>query len=234
MKREAIDPVVEMVDGPGREKERKETHPAYGQVAVTRRSGGNMTLYGSDFRHNHTIALTIRASELHRNLSSDWHYARQELVEVIMSEAQWASLVSSLNTGMGTPCTISHVMNEHRPAITPAASRADQFGAEMVKTLDKSIERIREVEEMVEGLKLSAKAKKDLMMALRVSRENMAANIKFVAASFDEHMEESVEKAKSEIDGYLTNVVQRAGLTALGSAEVPLSIEFKEVTDEAE
>lgn len=38
---------------------------------------------------------------------------------------------------------------------------------------------------------------------------------KFVADQFDEHMEDTTEKAKIEVNAYITNAVQKAGLDAI-------------------
>lgn len=66
----------------------------------------------------------------------------------------------------------------------------------------------------------SDKLKKGLHQALR----DIEQNIPFVAKSFDEHMEQRVEKAKSEIAAHMQNAISRAGLAAL-EAEPPLLLE---------
>src|SRR3954470_19367469 len=107
--RKAEKPTTEIVDQKSGTEE-IEKHPAYGQIAASRvTSGGGATLYGSDFKHSNFITIRVHASEQHRSLSHDWHYARDMLCEVALSEAQWATFVSSLNAGMGVPCTLSYV-----------------------------------------------------------------------------------------------------------------------------
>ena len=64
---------------------------------------GSTNLYDSDFRHNHYMTITIRASELHRDLNRDWHFGRNELIEVALTESQWATFVSAPNMGSGLP-----------------------------------------------------------------------------------------------------------------------------------
>src|SRR5687767_12050919 len=82
-----------------------ESHPAYGQISASRVSG-SINLYGSDFRHNHYVIVSIHRSVLDRDLSHDWPFPRQEIIEVALSESQWAHFVSSLNAGSGAQCTI--------------------------------------------------------------------------------------------------------------------------------
>lgn len=92
-------------------------HPAYGQIGASRTYGGGRALYGSDFRHNSSVTIRISESEVTRDLSRDWPHATREIVEVTLSEAQWATFVSSLNMGEGTQCTLAHVMGERKPPI---------------------------------------------------------------------------------------------------------------------
>ena len=74
------------------------SHPAYGAIRVSRVSG-NSYLFGSDFRHQYMIGVTIMSALKMRTSSREWHYADNELVTVYLSEAQWASFISSLNLG---------------------------------------------------------------------------------------------------------------------------------------
>ncbi|KKL96942.1 hypothetical protein LCGC14_1839510, partial [marine sediment metagenome] len=79
-----------------------ERHPAYAQIGAMRVSGSHGAyLYGSDFRHQHYIMIQIHDSVLHRSLSGDRAHSGKRLIEVALSEAQWATFVSSLNQGSG-------------------------------------------------------------------------------------------------------------------------------------
>ena len=95
----------------------KITHPAFGQVQVSRISG-HTTLYDSEFNHAHYVRVTVHRSELNRSLSRDWHFAKSEIVEFDLSEAQWATFVSSFGNGSGTPCTLKFIAGQgHMPQI---------------------------------------------------------------------------------------------------------------------
>ena len=53
------------------------SHPAFGQIEVSRVQGGNGTLYGSDFRHHGYVVVRIAHSTMQRDLSRDWVSRRQ-------------------------------------------------------------------------------------------------------------------------------------------------------------
>jgi hypothetical protein len=89
-----------------------EIHPSFGLVSISRVSGSRR-LFESPFEHQHYITLSISRADRSR---TDLHYNHimpcGEIVEVAMSEVQFAQMVTSLNMGVGTPCTISHLDGE--------------------------------------------------------------------------------------------------------------------------
>jgi hypothetical protein len=104
--------------------EYEENHPAYGMIGASRVSGGAY-LYGSDFRHQHWMTIRIHHGRLLRSdLSYDHYMAEGQIIEVELSEAQWATFVSAANVGDGVPCTINWVVGEgFLPELTPPTDR---------------------------------------------------------------------------------------------------------------
>ena len=99
-------------------------HPSYGQLSITRvNSSHHQTLYGSPIKHDSFISMRLHESEVYRENGVERHHAGTCLVEVNMSEAQFAQLITTLNIGGGTPVTISRIdgKNIDRP---PGSQRA--------------------------------------------------------------------------------------------------------------
>jgi hypothetical protein len=195
------------------------THPAFGQIGASRVSGGAY-LYGSDFSHQHYMTIRIRASELHRNLSRDWHFAKDELIEVALSEAQWATFVSSMNTGSGVPCTLQQVAYKSVPGLPKPPKIADQFKAEMVKTVADIQADLKALRGEVGGLGIGKKKAEDLQQRLARIHDRLIGSTSFVADQFEEHIEGVIESAKVEVNAYVVNQVMRAGLDSLGAKPV--------------
>ena len=67
-------------------------HPAFGMIQVSRvQAGGRgMRLHGSELRHSEVIHLAIHHGTVNRNLNQEWYHATKSIVELYMSEAQWA------------------------------------------------------------------------------------------------------------------------------------------------
>lgn len=198
-----------------------ETHPAYGQIGASRVQGGHR-LYGSDFMHHSAVRITIRGSKLMRGLSRDWHAAEDEYIEVSLSESQWAEFVSTLNSGMGTPCTVNFVRGiGELPGIEGTTDRIAQFAGEVKKDVQRSLGNLDKLLKQLDESSLGKKAKEELIMAAKLARQDIESNLPFVAKSFDEHMEQTVQRAKTEINAYANHVVTRTGIAAL-KGEPPL------------
>lgn len=228
------DPVItEEIDTSGR-KETKESHPCFAQISASRVSGQNV-LYGSDFVHHNYIRISIRRSELHRDLNHDWRNAREEYIAVDMSEAQWATFISTMNVGEGTPCTLAHKDGKPIPQLNAPKNRQDQFQQELVKRFDRMKEHAKKLRASIEESKQSEKAKKELLGRLNMVEQEIFSNMGYVAQCFGEHIERTTEAAKVEISAYMTNLVQRHGLESvtqgriLGfSGEQPKQLESKD------
>ena len=202
------------------------SHPAFGQIGASRVSG-HSALYDSEFRHHNYITVSIHRSRFHRGLSWDWHYAEDELIEVKLSEAQWATFVSAMNVGSGVPCTINHLAGKQVPDLPDPEPPTLQFQEEMRKTLEASTATLQKLIEAIDEMGLP-KGKADAIKSqVRHSMMQINSNAPFVAKSFGEHMEKTVEKAKAEVHGYMTHVIQRAGLEAITGGQLPLQIERK-------
>lgn len=195
----------------GRHDDYKEDHPAYALVGASRSSSHPGTyLTGSDFRHQHFVVISIQRARLSRGLSSDHFHGtgEPEIVNVALSEAQWATFVSTLNMGAGVPATLTRVAGVEVPSIAPITDRREQHRQEIGDTLNDALAHLDAI--------IGSSAPKATRNHAAMAKQELLANLPFVAKRFDEHAEETVEKAKIEVEAYLTSAVQRAGLQALG------------------
>lgn len=192
----------------------RETHPAYGMIGASRVTG-SASLAGSDFKHQHYVCVEIRHGHISRSLSNDRWHGDKSIVRVAMSEAQWATFVSSMNVGFGVPCTLEWTKEAGRlPAIEHTTDRAGQFKGEVHQTMQDALAKMQEAYD-------AAPTKKLKDMIGRAMTE-IRSNVSFVQDQFAEHMEHTVEKAKIEVNAYVTSAVQRAGLQAIAGGEIKL------------
>lgn len=220
MKREIQEPATVVGDETFGDKT---THPAFGQI-LARRVNGHRSLYGSEFRHNAYMSITIHTSQLHRSLSRDWHYGGKEIISVDLSEAQWATFVSAPNIGSGVQCTIDHIHGVSMPLLPDPKPSSDQFAQEVKAKLADSVEQLKSTLVAIDEMGLPKTKAQALKDKINRSINQLSANIPFVAEQFGEHVEDTVEKAKAEIHGYMTQVIQRAGIESLTGGKLPLEI----------
>lgn len=220
----------QVVEGKGSSKdETLMTHPAFGQITVSRIQG-RRALYGSDFEHHSFVRITVHKSELYRNLSHDRPYPTKEVVSIDMSEAQWATHVSSFGSGTGVQCTLARVIGEGAIPEFPLRDEGQEFKIEQDKALQEALDNLKAlratIEENVQGLSKAKQA--DLLRNVDQSIRKLSDSMPFIADSFAEHMENRVEKAKVEIHAHLGESVRRAGLKALQDGVVaPFILEGK-------
>jgi hypothetical protein len=193
-----------------------ETHPAYAQISASRVSGG-MILYGSEFHHQHFITVSICKSELRRSHARDRAHTREEYIEVAMSEAQWASFISTMNMGSGTQCTLNHLQGKMVPAIHGVPDRKKQFNEDILDRLKIAEDALVELQEALIDSKLSGKSREKMISLVGTAITNIKHNLQFVADQFGEHMEHVRSSAKAEISAFFQNIITKHGLKKLTS-----------------
>lgn len=195
----------------------REDHPAYGMIGASRvQSNGNSYLTGSDFGHHGYVSIEIHRAHLHRSTANDHWFADGGVLKLSISEAQWASFVSTMNVGHGVPCTLEWTEKDGRvPLIDPITNRREQLNTEVSDRLGVALSSLDEL--------IAAAPNKKLRDMATKARMQLSSNIPFIAEQFDEHAEKTVERAKSEVEAFLTGAIQRAGIYALSGIQ-PISM----------
>lgn len=199
----------------------KHTHPAFGTIIASRVSG-QANLFGSNVGHSGFVKLSIHPAEMYRNgYSENIHGSISTITEVWLSEAQWVSLVSRMNVGSGTPCTIrqygrgaGHV---HCPHIADPELAADRLKGRVAELEERNLrqvdEQVAEIRALCEGLpKKKAEA---ILRAAGLMSQHLRANHKFAGETLREYTEKLVTESKVEIDAMLTDAVSRFGLESI-------------------
>jgi len=202
------------------EKDKKE-HPSYGTVLFTRMSGGKTNLFGSSIRtHMSTIMLTIHEATRYHDLSEDRVFGGKQLIQVELSAAQFAELLTTMNVGSGVPCTIRHRIGAGRIEDPPddeiELDRVQAgFKDELKELRDYIKEASAEMATLLEKRSLSKKDKEKIQWIVDKTLQEVECNWPFVVDQFAEATERVVTAAKSEIDSFVTTMVQVTGLKQL-------------------
>ena len=197
-----------------------ESHPAWGMVSASRvsHSPPGAALFDSDMLHSHYVTVRISTAERHRDLNRDWLHGKQEFVEIAMSEAQWASFVSSMNVGQGVPCTITRREKEYDVPGFPHEPRLAESMREVRDSAEEAIQKIQEAFAAYQEKKNAANLR-DLEYAIK----NMPANMEFAAKSLGEHAENVVQRSRADIEAM---VIQKAKQLGLEPEDLGITLEL--------
>lgn len=193
------------------------THPSFGMIGVSHVSSTGTNLFGSEFKHQHFITLKISNCELHRDLSRDWYFGKERLIEVSMSEAQFVEMVGRSNMGDGIPCTLSWIRGtgiiEQPPAPEPLQ---DRFKADMDRDVANCVRDLREataeLNTAIESGKIGKTSLREISKKLEYAACAVDRGIPFVRKSFQEEMEKVVNHAATEIEATVSNIAMRLGI----------------------
>lgn len=207
-------------------------HPSYGMVQFSRVTGGHMHLFGSSLEaHHHRIELRIFEAEwiVDHDLHMERPYPGRQIIEVALSAAQFAELVTSMNVSSGVPCTIMRREGKgiERPPVLPVESenvRTD-FAAKMAALRPDLANRVKEILDLLPA-SLNKGTRRHIEIALGNLVERVAGNATFALDQFQEAAERVTAAAKAEIDAVVTHAVVSTGLDTLAKMkardEVPV------------
>lgn len=186
-----------------------ETHPSWAMIGASRVSHGRhgASLFDSDIRHYHTVTVRISTASRRRDLNRDWLHAEKEFIKVEMSEAQWASFVSSMNVGNGVPCTIRRREDEYLVPSAPHEPRLQESMDEVRDAAKCAAEKVSEAFAAYKAHKTVGN-----LRSLEAMIDNMPANITFAASSLSKHAENVVQRARADIEAMVVTKAQQLGL----------------------
>ena len=211
-----------------------ETHPSYGFVQVSRVSG-HTSLFGSPFKHQHYMTLSIGRSTRQRSHGRDWHFggARGGLVEVALSEAQWAHMVSSVGMGGGVPCTLQYVGSKAMESC-PEQMEVERFHDDIEKDAKHAMkfmeDAMAQMRALIDDKAPSKEKRKAVLEAMSTAQRKMNDSAPFMVKQLAEHMDKVVLAAKTEVESYVHQTIVESGIQKL--AEVngkPPPLTFPEV-----
>lgn len=202
----------------------EEHEPYMGLIGASRTSSSGSALFQSEVQNQSYITIRVQTASRRRSLHKDWVHGKNMLVEVHLSAAQWAELLTTLNHGDGVPCTIRHRIGDDGRLVTidgPVfAPRLGESLAEITDAANELTANIRSAYQEVLDAMAAKKGVKEAVTGLGHQINNLPSNARFMAKSVQQHAEKVVAHAKAEVDAWMTHAVQRAGLEALRSGAV--------------
>lgn len=209
-----------------------ETHPSYGCIGVSQVSGKGV-LFGSEVSHQHFISITISEARRVVDEPREFVMSDRELVQIAMTQAQFAEMITSPNRGSGVPCTIERcIADNDKPWVHPRhggrpeppapehytkkyknamGERADHISSGL-KTAKEMADRLFSGEDKPTKANLGA-----IAAALRMAQMNLDSNLPYVMEEMEEGIEKRMATAVSEFESYLAFSLKAKGLEQLSS-----------------
>lgn len=200
-------------------EEEKIAHESFGQISFSRVTcNPPEKFYGSELPQNHYIKMEISNSEVSRTLSKEWYLAKKLLARLRMSSGQFAELITSLNTGGGTPCTIEYFGKPVEPMPTQESRKefTHRKFQERMTEFAKSIraEQIK-ARELVKKKTLSKQDIHELTHHIEWLTSEVERTIPFFMECFQETMDQIVNEAKTEIENAIQHKISVLGIEEL-------------------
>ncbi len=196
-------------------------HESYGMVGISKRSSRGTALFGSSTQHNQTISLTIRTAEHLRSLNNDRYYAKKQLIEIELSENQFAQLITSANVGDGIPCTIRSV-NGKMTSEPPFQTKQNLFEGELKKemtNLTKDLDKmVANTKAILEKPNVGKADREQIISDINRLYRVLSDHLPFLHTQFREQMDDVVSESKIQIEAFAENVIRNKGLEALAAA----------------
>ena len=191
-------------------------HTAYGQVSVSRTTTTGQRLYASDLIHKEVITLTFSESEqierdgvIRHRLAEGRR--RSPLLQVSLSPAQWATMITSFGMSDGVPCTINSLIRgdyERQPEIGYIESTRERYERQIREASEREMAKVNEKLKALALLVAKGKAYQSLSGAIA----NLPVNLAFSTQLMQESMDKIVSHGKAELEASAMGVAARLGM----------------------
>lgn len=195
-------------------------HPSFGMLSFSRAHGGHSNLFGSSIQHRDTIHMVLKEGTVSRDLNEDWYFGGPEIVEVEMSQSQFAELITSMNMDSGVPCTIKFIKGKGRIPEPDFINKREQITNEFKERMDDKKASANKIYEEIKTLLDTKKSigKGDRAAILRKIHSitnGLSSESNFMFRQFQEQMDKTITQAKGEIEAFAQNRINTIAQQAI-------------------
>ncbi len=215
-----------------KEYEEKE-HPSFGAIAWSRVRGNPGPFFLSSLLHESYIEVEIKEAIQIRSLNETRlsTAGKPSIIQVRMTEAQFAQFITTPNQGPGVPCTLAS--KDRKPIEKcPPDEQMTAFRKDM--DLDARIvtqqanKALEQVHEMLGGKTVRKADLKALKGVLEKVVREVEANMPYLVTTFQEYMDDVYHDAMAQFESHVKVRARELGLEqmvkgqkALGGADGP-------------
>lgn len=215
-----------------------EQHPSFGIIRASRVSGGKGHFFGSEVLNYSFIEITISHAQTNENLfgrevGEQGIWPTDHVATIRMTNNQFAEMITSLNIGIGTPCTITRIDGKEveQKDIKDSSTAMDRANDELVRMYAERIgNNIESLQNALSLLENNARVNKDIKQSVEKSIRGILSILtngdNFLLSEFKDVLEKSKQKVMTEIDASVGTRLQELGMQHI--------FEHKQLTDNNE
>lgn len=189
-----------------------DVHPSYGIIQFNRVTGGNSHFFGTAVNQSDYISLKIHLGSREVDMFGMERFRPDDRIPIIqakMTNHQFATLITTMNIGEGSPCTLEYVNCEKVPPCPQQESQLDAVIKRAVEGVDETSDFVSgylsEIRAIASKDKIGKKDAERIKHLITIISGRMEDNTKFYGKQIEEVGEKTVQQAKTEIDALLTH-----------------------------
>lgn len=186
--------------------------PDMGIITINKTTGGNPNLYGCSVPNHTKINIEIKHCE--DSVGYDGKIFRRptnSIVSIELSPMQYADLITNLNQGIGTPCTLNRLNDVHIEREVEQENTNDLYNLEIDELIDDKLNlnnKLLEEIQRVSKKKSLSKADKESLLTLALNNaESFKRHSHFVISQINEIIKnkeyEARKSLEASIDAYI-------------------------------
>lgn len=165
-------------------------------------------------------SMLLKEGTVARDLNEDWYFGGPGIVEVEMSQSQFAELITSMNMGSGVPCTIKFIKGKGRIPEPDFINKREQITNEFKERMDDKKASVNKIYEEIKTLFDTKKSigKGDRAAILRKIHSitnGLSSEANFMFCQFQEQMDKTITQAKGEIEAFAQNRINTIAQQAI-------------------
>ena len=200
-----------------------------GIIQINRTFGGRNAMFGSSIEHDVVMKLSINTCEVDRSFSTDRYYPVNNIIEIELTPAQYAEMITNLNHGVGVPCTITKFQGKRIKNDLKLKDEIETFKKEYKQNIDEVFNNMKDYINSLDYTKpLSPKKIKEIKERLRILIYSLENEGPFLSNRFNEYIEKVFVEAQSKIENNISLKLQNLGIEKLNELQIKKQLENKE------
>jgi hypothetical protein len=193
----------------------KHEHESYGLISFSRRQiSPPQYMFGSQVRTGNPIAMTVKNAVVEHDDEKQWFFAKDLILEIEMTPAQFADAITSLNISDGVPCTIRYVRHEGKKQPPPYEGKIETHHKGIKQRVHNAMERAKNYQALASKIlskkgNLTIKERKELTGYMFHMMQEICENLPFIASELAKVMDETKSQAKAEIEAFLISTAKQ-------------------------